>query len=76
MSSSLSEESLESEGESEESEEDDEDGSEGGFCFPAPLLLGLLRPEPFLEGNFDFLVFIFEEAEFLELETWDPLSIA
>ena len=48
MSSSLSEESLESEGESEEeeeseSEEDDEDGSEGGFCFPAPFLLDLIR---------------------------------
>ena len=72
MSSSLSEESLESEGESEEeeseSEEDDEDGSEGGFCFPAPFLLGLLRPEPSLEGNFNFLVFIFEGTEFLELE--------
>ena len=68
VSSSLSEESLESEGESDESEEDNEDGSEGGFCFPAPFLLGLLRPEPSLEGNFNSLVFIFEGTELLELE--------
>ena len=31
------------------------------------MLLGLLRPEPLLEGNFDCLVFIFEETEFFSL---------